>query len=127
MLKNSQAAEKGPDARRRPMAAREAYSLYVERAAEGANEADGPLSAAAARGILADSLLRPTQKPRRSGNAKARDPNPDGASPQRGTGRPRSGPDPALRPALERERRRQGACRHRPPQRPHERPRRADQ
>src|SRR5678815_4816897 len=26
------------------MAAREAYSLYVERAAEGANEADGPLS-----------------------------------------------------------------------------------
>jgi hypothetical protein len=27
----------------RPMAAREAYSLYVERAAEGANEADGPL------------------------------------------------------------------------------------
>ena len=28
------------------MAAREAYSLYVERAVEGANEADGPLSAA---------------------------------------------------------------------------------
>jgi len=28
------------------MAAREAYSLYVERAAEGANEADGPFSAA---------------------------------------------------------------------------------
>jgi hypothetical protein len=28
------------------MAAREAYSLYVERAAEGANDADGPLSAA---------------------------------------------------------------------------------
>jgi len=27
------------------MAAREAYSLYVERAVEGANEADGPLSA----------------------------------------------------------------------------------
>ena len=26
------------------MAAREAYSLYVERAVEGANEADGPLS-----------------------------------------------------------------------------------
>ena len=26
------------------MAAREAYSLYVERAAEGANEADGPFS-----------------------------------------------------------------------------------
>jgi len=28
------------------MAAREAYSLYVERADEGANEADGPFSAA---------------------------------------------------------------------------------
>ena len=40
-----QTAEKGSDARRRPRAAREAYSLYVERAAEGANEADGPLSA----------------------------------------------------------------------------------
>jgi len=26
------------------MAAREAYFLYVERAVEGANEADGPLS-----------------------------------------------------------------------------------
>src|SRR2546425_7041099 len=36
--------EKGPAARRRPRAAREAYSLYVERAAEGANAADGPLS-----------------------------------------------------------------------------------
>src|SRR5574341_1345832 len=44
MRKNSQAAQKGPAARRRPRAAREAYSLYVERAAEGANEADGPLS-----------------------------------------------------------------------------------
>ena len=42
----TQAGEKGPDARRRPKVAREAYSLYVERAAEGANEADGPLSAA---------------------------------------------------------------------------------
>src|SRR6202795_4226138 len=36
--------ERGPAARRRPMAAREAYSLYVERAGEGANEADGPFS-----------------------------------------------------------------------------------
>ncbi len=42
ILKNPQAAQKGPAARRRPKAAREAYSLYVERAAEGANEADGP-------------------------------------------------------------------------------------
>jgi len=46
MLKNSQAAQKGPDAKRRPTAAREAYSLYVERAAAGANEADAPFSAA---------------------------------------------------------------------------------
>ena len=36
--------EKGPVARRRPKSAREAYSLYVERAIEGANEANGPLS-----------------------------------------------------------------------------------
>ena len=36
--------EKDPVARRRPKEAREAYSLYVERAAEGANEADGPSS-----------------------------------------------------------------------------------
>jgi hypothetical protein len=40
------AAQKGSDARRRPKAAREAYFLYVERAAEGANEAAGPFSAA---------------------------------------------------------------------------------
>ena len=30
--------EKGPAARRRPRAGREAYSLYVERPAEGGNE-----------------------------------------------------------------------------------------
>ena len=36
--------EKGSDARRRPKVMREAYSLYVERVTEGANEADGPLS-----------------------------------------------------------------------------------
>src|SRR6266540_2767775 len=41
--KNSQAAQKGPDARRRPRAAREAYSLYVERAAEGAKFLGGGL------------------------------------------------------------------------------------
>jgi hypothetical protein len=61
MLRTRQAAQKGPDARlceasrrragaliprSRPTAAREAYSLYVERAAEGANDADGPFSAA---------------------------------------------------------------------------------
>ena len=37
--------EKGPVARRRAKAAREAYSLYVGRAVERANEANGPLSA----------------------------------------------------------------------------------
>jgi hypothetical protein len=41
--------EKGPLARRRTKLAREAYSLYVERADEGANEANGPLSAHGAR------------------------------------------------------------------------------
>src|SRR5713101_7886464 len=57
------AAQKGPDARRRPAvrverrpsadarrglsgSAGEAYSLYVEPAVEGSNEADGPFSAA---------------------------------------------------------------------------------
>src|SRR6266540_3771118 len=35
---------KGSAARRRAKVAREAYSLYVERATERANEADGPLS-----------------------------------------------------------------------------------
>src|SRR5437867_5040259 len=35
--RSGQSDEKGPAARRRPRAAREAYSLYVERAAEGAN------------------------------------------------------------------------------------------
>src|SRR5262249_54695697 len=44
--RNLQAAQKGPDARRRPRAARKPYCLYGERAAEGANEADGPFSAA---------------------------------------------------------------------------------
>src|SRR6185369_11266002 len=43
-------AQKAPDARRRPSAAREAYSLYVERAAEGANEADGVFSATRLQG-----------------------------------------------------------------------------
>jgi hypothetical protein len=42
--KPSESEEKGPAARRRPKAAGEAYFLYVEPAAEGANEADGPLS-----------------------------------------------------------------------------------
>jgi ABC-type multidrug transport system ATPase subunit len=36
--------EKGSAARRRPRAGREAYFLYVERSAEGGNEADEPLS-----------------------------------------------------------------------------------
>ena len=41
------------------MAAREAYSLYVERAAEGANEADGPFSAAGLVDELDDAGDRP--------------------------------------------------------------------
>ena len=44
-MSEGQGVEKGPDARRRPRVAREAYFLYVERATEGADEADGPLSA----------------------------------------------------------------------------------
>src|SRR5712692_2375184 len=58
MRKTAQAAQKGPDARRRPPAAREAYSLYVERAAKGANEADGPFSAACTRESIVWSLSR---------------------------------------------------------------------
>ena len=42
--KNMLVGEKGSAARRCPKLAREAYSMYVERANEGANEADGPLS-----------------------------------------------------------------------------------
>src|SRR5713101_9574766 len=71
-----QAAQKGPDARRRPPAAREAYSLYGERAAKGADcrasegsarpsdgltsdhHADGPLEAS-----LLDLAPRPEQIP----------------------------------------------------------------
>src|SRR5437867_6096462 len=45
--------EKGPAARRRPTSARDAYSLYVERAAEGATVADGPFSS-----LLAELHLR---------------------------------------------------------------------
>jgi hypothetical protein len=44
LRKNSQAALLKTVARRRLTAAREAYSLYVERAAEDANAADGPFS-----------------------------------------------------------------------------------
>src|SRR5205823_9432855 len=50
--RRSQAVEKGPVARRRPKAGREAYSLYVERAPEGAPKcnyvwvADDPFSTA---------------------------------------------------------------------------------
>ena len=46
--------EKGPAARRRAKAAREAYSLYVERAAERANEADGSLSTTGIRWAVLD-------------------------------------------------------------------------
>src|SRR5262245_10388279 len=46
--KPAEREEKGPAARRRPRAGREAYFLYVERPAEGANAADGPLSSRSA-------------------------------------------------------------------------------
>jgi len=46
--------EKGPVARRRPKVAGEAYSLYVEPAAEGANEANGSLSAIGERLAVLD-------------------------------------------------------------------------
>src|SRR5713101_8789070 len=46
--------EKGPAARRRPPAAREAYSLYVERAAEGANCRASEGSARPSDGLTSD-------------------------------------------------------------------------
>src|SRR5712691_2408376 len=58
MRKNPQAAQKCPDARRRLPTAREAYSLYGERAAKGANEADGLFSAAAMSLSVASASAR---------------------------------------------------------------------
>src|SRR2546430_15892935 len=66
-----QGVEKGPVARRRPKVAREAYSLYVERAAEGAPKcnyvwvANGPLSAAcyAERGWRSGRQLLQGERP----------------------------------------------------------------
>ena len=40
------------------MAAREAYFPYVERAAEGANEADGPFSASRVEGLAGSDQRR---------------------------------------------------------------------
>ena len=54
----SRADQKGSDARRRPRVAREAYSLYVERAAAGANEADGPFSSARRQLFFGSHTLR---------------------------------------------------------------------
>src|SRR5258705_5734063 len=55
------AAQKGPDARRPLKAAGEAYPWYVEPPAEGANEADGPFSAARSaaglRSVGVDTML----------------------------------------------------------------------
>jgi hypothetical protein len=46
------------------MAAREAYSPYVGRAAEGANEADGPLSASCYSTVMAaDSVAEKPLSP----------------------------------------------------------------
>ena len=57
--RSTQAGEKGPDARRRPTAAREAYLLYVERAAEGGNEADGPYRPPVAMNIMTERATSP--------------------------------------------------------------------
>ena len=51
--------EKGSVARRRRKAAREAYFSYVERAADGANEADDPLSATDALAVLDGEVAVP--------------------------------------------------------------------
>ena len=63
----AQAVEKGPAARRRPKAAGEAYSLYVEPAAEGANEADAPLSTATAQAVEKGPAAR--RRPMAAGEA----------------------------------------------------------
>ena len=60
-----QGVEKGSDARRRPMTGREAYSVYVERPVEGANEADGPLSAPWPQAVEKGSDARRRPKTRR--------------------------------------------------------------
>jgi hypothetical protein len=52
--KGQSIGEKGPVARRRPKTAGEAYSLYVEPAVEGADEANGPLSAIGERRAVLD-------------------------------------------------------------------------
>ena len=52
--KGQPVGEKGPVARRRPKTAGEAYSLYVEPAVEGANEANGSLSATGERLAVLD-------------------------------------------------------------------------
>src|SRR5215813_13481494 len=87
ILQIEQAAEKGPDARRRPTAAREAYSMYVERAAEGADEADGrpsqpPASWRICRGTVSRS-------PRQEG------PRSSACGPPPGAARCTRGPDPS--------------------------------
>ena len=51
--------EKGSVARRRRKAAREAYSPYVERAADGANEANDPLSTTDALAVLDGEVAVP--------------------------------------------------------------------
>src|SRR5437867_10488589 len=77
--RSGQGEEKGPAARRRPKAAREAYSLYVERAAEGANEADGPLSSPWYPSIMATRPARARSKSAAKGGA-ARRPAPRAAA-----------------------------------------------
>src|SRR5262249_4477646 len=70
----TQAVEKGPAARRRPKPPGEAYFLYVQPGGEGANEADGPLSAACLNEVVVGD-----QRDRRQGAAGALDAMLDGA------------------------------------------------
>ena len=67
--KTPQVAQKGPAARRRPRAAREAYSLYVERAAEGAN------AAAPRRGALPPFRTSPQDSLRRQSRRSDMEPS----------------------------------------------------
>ena len=62
------------------MAAREAYLLYVERAAEGANEVDGPFSAACQRRSRKKARMSATSA---SGSSRAAKWPPAGISVQR--------------------------------------------
>src|SRR5215831_16158943 len=98
MLKDSQAAQKGPDARRRPAlrverrplvvarrelswSAREAYSLYVERAGLARVSSRGDAAAAQLERRAPTKQMGLFQRPARRGRGRALPPRP--ASPPR--------------------------------------------